>query len=77
MKFRRSYRRGLFVGTILLILCLLGPNFAPTNAAASPADGWIRLSDPLAAGGVISHLVAAPSNPDVLYALQEMPLFPQ
>ena len=75
MKFRRFYRRGLFVGTILTIIFLLGPNFAPLNAAAaSPADGWTRLSDPVAVGGVITNLVAAPSNPDILYVLQKVPV---
>ena len=68
----RKIRRILLVGMIFIFICLLFSERAPLNAAAaSSADGWTRLSDPLAAGGVISHLVAAPSNPDILYALLE------
>ena len=73
----RKIRRILLVGMIFIFICLLFSERAPLNAAAaSSADGWTRLSDPLAAGGVISHLVAAPSNPDILYALQEGPVIP-
>ena len=68
----RKIRRILLVGMIFISICLLFSERAPLNAAvASPADGWTRLSDPIAAGGVIYHLVAAPSDPDILYALQE------
>ena len=72
---REKIKRSLVVGLIFTLIFLLVPDYAQVNAVASSADGWTRLSDPLAVGGVITHLVAAPSNPDILYALQKMPIF--
>jgi photosystem II stability/assembly factor-like uncharacterized protein len=70
MKYRGFYQHGLLVGTLLTIIFLLAPDFTQAQAVTSSADGWLRLSDPVAAGGVITHLVTTLSNPNILYVLQ-------
>ena len=66
-------KRCLLVGLVLTLVFVLVPGYTQVRAVASPEVGWTRLSDPMAAGGSISHLIASPSNPDILYALQAGP----